>query len=126
LFEVDPIKWYTSYKSDRHISSSPYDILALTYLLSKKFEEAEKWYSGRLSKDHDNYQLLMGLANTEYNLGKYEEAEKLYRRVVELKPELERSYQQLAFVKALRMGDRAEGRRYAEIVKEKNAKNIYA
>lgn len=69
---------------------------------------------------------MIGLANTEYNLGKYANAAKLYERVVELRPELDKPYQQLAFIKALRENKREEGRKWAAIALERNSVNIYA
>lgn len=86
LFEMDPVKWYCKGRSDHTFNSSPYDILSLTYLITNRQIEAEQWYSAKIAKNHNSYQLLIGLANTEYNLGKYAEATKLYERVIELRP----------------------------------------
>jgi len=57
-------------------------VLSLCYSFKQNYEEAEKWYTSKLGKNHDSYQLLLGLANIEYNNGKYEDAEKLYHRVI--------------------------------------------
>lgn len=82
--------------------SSPYDVLSLCYSFTKDYSQAIKWYNSRLSKNHDSYQLLLGLANALYNSENYTEAEKIYLRVIQLKPELDKPYQQIAFIKALK------------------------
>lgn len=46
--------------------------------------------------------MIIGLANILYNSGKYAQAEKLYFRTIQLKPDLEKSYTQLAFIKTVK------------------------
>ena len=43
-----------------------------------------------------------------------------------MNPDLEKPYQQLGFIKCLKQNDKEEGRKYANITKEKNSKNFYA
>ena len=70
--------------------------------------------------------MLLCLANTEYNLGKFTEAEQLYKRVIDLRPTLDRPYQQLAFISWLKRENPQEGRRWAKLALEKCPTNIYA
>lgn len=45
---------------------------------------------------------------------------------MELKPDFDKSYQQLAFIKIVKENKKEEGRRWAELAKEKNPQSIYA
>lgn len=35
LFEVDPVQWYSKGRADHSLTSSPYDILGLAYLICR-------------------------------------------------------------------------------------------
>jgi hypothetical protein len=45
-----------------------------------------------------DYKLICSLAHLEYNDKKFTEADKLYRRVIELKPDLEQAYVKISFI----------------------------
>lgn len=45
---------------------------------------------------------------------------------MELKPDFDKSYQQLAFIKIVKENKKEEGRKWAELAKEKNPQSIYA
>jgi hypothetical protein len=45
---------------------------------------------------------------------------------MELKPDFDKSYQQLAFIKITKENKKEEGRKWAELAKEKNPQSIYA
>lgn len=69
---------------------------------------------------------MIGLANALYNKGKYLEAEQIYLRIIELRPDLDKPYQQIAFIKALKQDKKAEVHSWIEKVKAKNSSNYYA
>lgn len=69
---------------------------------------------------------MLGLANALYNNGKYADAELIYLRVTELRPDLEKPYQQIAFIKALKQDKKAEVHSWIEKVKARNSGNLYA
>lgn len=61
---MDPVKWYCRGRLDQSFNSSPYDILSLAYLITGNHLDAEQWYSAKIAKNHNSYQLLLSLANT--------------------------------------------------------------
>lgn len=90
------LDWYQ--KTYNLSQLSLYDQLALCNMLNPDYSSQKQWYQEIIAKDPYNYKALYGLAITEHNNGNINNALKLYKKVISINPDYNKSYEMIAFI----------------------------